>query len=79
MGRFRELKVWQKSKSLAVEIYKLTNEKSWDSDFRFKQQVRSAAISIPSNLAEGDESGSNKNSIRYFYNTIDNIRFVVTE
>ena len=67
MGRFRELKVWQKSKSLAVEIYKLTSEKTWERDYRFKQQIRAAAISIPSNIAEGDESGSNKNSIRYFY------------
>lgn len=59
MGNFRNLRVWQKSKELAVEIYKLTNEESFKKDFGLKDQIRRAAVSVPSNIAEGDELDTN--------------------
>jgi four helix bundle protein len=64
---FKNLKVWQKSKELAVLIYKITQEKDFRQDFGFKDQIRRAAISIPSNIAEGDERGTNKEAVRFFY------------
>lgn len=67
MGGFRDLKVWQKSKELAVLIYRVTQEPVFRRDFGFKDQIRRAAISIPSNIAEGDERGSNKDAVRFFY------------
>jgi len=67
MKGFRGLKVWQKGKELAVEIYKLTQVGSFNRDFSLKDQIRRAAVSIPSNLAEGDERGSNKDAVRFFY------------
>jgi four helix bundle protein len=68
MGDFKKLEVWQLSKDLAVQIYKLTIERAgFEKDFRFRDQIRSSAVSIASNIAEGDESGSNKQSIRYFF------------
>lgn len=66
MGDFKKLQVWSKSKDLAVSIYKATNEGAISKDFRFRDQLRAAAVSIPSNIAEGEESGSNANAIRYF-------------
>jgi four helix bundle protein len=50
---FRELLVWQKAMDLVTEVYSLTAD--WPSDERFglTSQARRAAISIPSNLAEG--------------------------
>jgi four helix bundle protein len=66
MGNFRKLQVWTKSKDLAVAVYRVTNEGSIAKDFRFRDQLRAAAVSIPSNIAEGDESGTNANAIRYF-------------
>ena len=59
MGDFRKLKVWEKSKDLAVRIYKLTNQGHFIKDFRFRDQIRAAAISIPSNIAEGAGRNSN--------------------
>jgi len=53
MSGFRDLKVWQKSKELAVLIYRVTQEQVFRRDFGFKDQIRRAAISIPSNIAEG--------------------------
>ena len=67
MSGFRELKVWQKSKDLAVTIYRITQEGKFSRDFGFRDQIRRAAVSVPSNIAEGDERGSNKDAIRFFY------------
>jgi len=67
MGKFMELKVWQRAKDLAVYIYKITGEGEISWDFGFRDQIRRAAVSIPSNIAEGDEFGSNKQAIRFFY------------
>ena len=66
MGDFTKLQVWQKTKSLAISIYKLNNL-NLERDFRYKDQLRSAAVSISSNIAEGDELNTNKQSIRHFY------------
>jgi four helix bundle protein len=67
MGKFQELKVWQRAKDLAVYIYKITGKGSFAKDFSLRDQIRRAAVSIPSNIAEGDELGSNKQAIRHFY------------
>jgi len=67
MSGFRDLKVWQRSKELAVLIYKLTQKGPFTRDYGFRDQIRRAAVSIPSNLAEGDERGSNKDAVRFFY------------
>lgn len=64
---FRNLAVWQKSKDLAVYIYKLTNTGSFSRDFGLRDQLRRAAVSIPSNIAEGDERDTNKDSVRFLY------------
>ena len=64
MGKFEELKVWQRAKELAVYVYKLTG--SWK-DFSLRDQMRRAAVSTPSNIAEGDEYGSNKQSVKFLY------------
>ena len=67
MGKFMELKVWQRAKDLAVYIYKITRERTFAKDFGFRDQIRRAALSIPSNIAEGDELGSNKQAVKFFY------------
>ena len=67
MSGFRDLKVWQRSKKLAVLIYKHTQKGPFTRDYGFRDQIRRAAVSVPSNIAEGDERGSNKDAIRFFY------------
>jgi four helix bundle protein len=64
---FRELKVWQGAKELAVQIYRLTQEGDFSRDFGLRDQIRRSAVSIPSNIAEGDERGSNKDAVRFLY------------
>ena len=67
MGNFQKLRVWQIAKEIAVKIYKLTQNPQFKKDFGFRDQIQRAAVSIPSNIAEGDELGTDKLSVRYFY------------
>src|SRR5438045_55023 len=54
MGRsFREVKVWQRATDLAVEVYALTSELPQSERFGLVFQLRRAAVSVPSNIAEG--------------------------
>ena len=64
---FRKLIVWQKSKDLAVDIYKLTSTGNLVKDYSLTDQMRRAAVSIPSNIAEGNDRESQKEFLRYLY------------
>lgn len=51
--QFRDLLVWQKSMTLAREIYRITRKFPKDEMFGLTSQMRRAAVSISSNIAEG--------------------------
>ncbi len=68
MGNFRKLKAWQVSKEIAVDAYKLVdNAPRLKNDFRFASQITSSAVSIVSNIAEGEELDTLKQGIRHFH------------
>ena len=67
MGNFQELKVWQRAKELAVFLYKLTGKGTFAKDWGLRDQIRRSAVSIPSNVAEGDELDTDRQSINFFY------------
>lgn len=67
MGKFQELRVWQIAKDIAVKIYKLTGSRSFSKDLGLRDQIQRASVSIASNIAEGDELGTDKQSIRHFF------------
>lgn len=54
--RFEELQVWQKAKELTNLIYQLSLSGSFARDFGLRDQMRRAAVSVMSNIAEGFES-----------------------
>ncbi|HYE81015.1 MAG TPA: four helix bundle protein [Clostridia bacterium] len=64
---FKKLNVWQKSKDLAVDIYKLTSCGEIARDYGFLDQIRKAAVSVSSNIAEGNDRESEKEFIRFLY------------
>ena len=66
MGNYNKMEVWKESRDLAVEIYKITGKGPISNDYSFRDQIRRSAISIPSNLAEGEESLFEKVSIKFF-------------
>jgi len=53
MQHFRELKVWQKSHALVLSLYQLTKRFPADERFGLTSQLRRAAVSVPTNIAEG--------------------------
>lgn len=79
MGDFRKLEVWPLAKDLAIDIYKLTNLPEFSKDFGLRDQIRRAAVSVPSNISEGEESGTNKLSIRYFHIAKGSLAEVITQ
>ena len=50
---FKDLIVWQKSYELVLEFYKMTGSFPKSEIYGLSQQMRRAAVSIPSNIAEG--------------------------
>ena len=62
---FEKLQVWQKSKSLAKDIYALTHGFPKTELFNLTSQMQRAAISILSNLAEGTSRSSYKDKARF--------------
>jgi len=64
---FEELDVWKESCELAVSIYQLANEGKLGRDYALKDQMTRAAVSIPSNIAEGKERETVSELIRFLY------------
>jgi four helix bundle protein len=59
---FRDLTVWQRSMRMAVEVYRLTEGFPREEIYGLTSQMRRAAVSIPSNIAEGHgRLGPNEN------------------
>ncbi|MGH8640353.1 MAG: four helix bundle protein [Burkholderiales bacterium] len=57
MARFEDLDVWQRATRLSSDLYRTL---AGLSDFGFRDQITRTGLSIPSNIAEGYERGSNK-------------------
>ena len=55
--RFEDLIAWQKARELTKRIYAVTRQADFAKDFRLKDQIQRAAVSIMSNIAEGFERG----------------------
>jgi four helix bundle protein len=66
INSFEDLIVWQKAQDLAVKIYHIAdNNKFIQKDFTLIRQLKSAALSISDNIAEGFEYNNNPDFHRY--------------
>lgn len=65
MHNYKELKMWQKARSLVKEVYGLTKLFPADERYGITSQIQRAAISISANIAEGSGRGSNKDFSRF--------------
>ena len=64
-GGYRDLLVWQKGIVLAKEVYRLTRTFPSDEKYGLVSQMRRAAVSVPSNIAEGQARRSTKEFIQF--------------
>ena len=65
MRNFKELKIWQKGFDIAVKSFKLTSQFPKEEKYGIVSQMTRAAISIPSNIAEGSSRSSEKDYNRF--------------
>ena len=64
---YKELIVWQKSFRLCTQLYKITRAFPSEERFGLTSQIRRAAVSIPSNIAEGYGRGTTPDYIRFLW------------
>lgn len=64
-GSFEDLKIWQKSMSLVTIIYQVTKDFPKEERYDLTSQMRRAAVSIPSNIAEGSQRSSKKEFMHF--------------
>ncbi len=62
--KFEDLEVWKRAARLSADIYKVMRNQQ---DFGFRDQITRAGLSIPSNIAEGFERGTQKECINFLH------------
>jgi len=67
-NNFEDLKIWQMGESLAMRIYSLTDKFPKHELYNIVSQLRRAAISVPTNIAEASGRYHDKESIHFMFN-----------
>jgi four helix bundle protein len=66
---FSDLRVWQESMDLVVDVYRVTRTFPRDELFGLVSQMRRTAVSVPSNIAEGKGRSSRNDQVHFFLNS----------
>lgn len=67
MGTHKDLDVWKLSIDFVVEIYKITHRLPDEEKYGLCSQMQRAAVSIPSNIAEGSAKSGSKEYLHYLH------------
>ncbi|MDX1406763.1 MAG: four helix bundle protein [Saprospiraceae bacterium] len=62
---FKQLNIWMRAKELVLDIYRVSRAFPSEEMFGLTRQIRTSAVSIPSNIAEGCGRGSSKQLVQY--------------
>jgi len=65
--RFEDIEAWKKARILVKEVYKVTAEGKFSKDFSLKDQIRRAAVSIISNIAEGFSRQTDQEFVQFLH------------
>ena len=63
--RFEDVEAWKKGRELTQRIYQITSQTKFTRDYTLRDQIRRAAISITSNIAEGFDRGGNREFVQF--------------
>ena len=63
--QFEDLNVWQEARQLVARIYAVSKARAFNQDFGLRDQIRRAAVSTMSNIAEGFERGTRKEFVQF--------------
>jgi four helix bundle protein len=75
----KDLKVWQESMDLVIQIYKLAENFPKHEVYGLSSQIRRASISIPSNIAEGAGRKGGKEFTRFLYIALGSLSEIETQ
>jgi len=75
----KELEVWQKGIAFITDVYSITNSFPKDEMYGLVSQIRRAAVSVPSNIAEGAARQSNKEYIQFLYIALGSLMELETQ
>ena len=64
---YRRLLVWQLAHDLAIDVFSGTAGDAFKRDWSLRDQIRRSALSVPSNIAEGNQRGSDKDCVRFLF------------
>ncbi len=78
-GKYQDLKVWQLPMEVAEDVYALTRRFPDDELYGMRSQMRRAAVSIPSNIAEGKGRNSNKELVHFLANARGSLHELETQ
>ena len=67
MSTHKDLEIWKLSMELVEKVYKATNTFPKEERYVLSSQIRRAAISVPSNIAEGAARKGNKENLQFLY------------
>jgi len=65
--RFEDVKAWQEARELAALVYDITQTGTFARDFGLRDQIRRAAVSVGSNIAEGFARNGNKEFAKFLW------------
>jgi len=65
--QFEDIEAWKKARILVKEVYKVTAEGKFSKDFSLKDQIRRAAVSIISNIAEGFSRQTDQEFVQFLH------------
>jgi len=78
-GTYRELRVWQRSLDLVMEVYRSTKGFPKDEVYGLVSQMRRAAVSVSSNIAEGKGRSSDKELVVFLCHARGSVLEVETQ
>ena len=67
--KFKDIEAWQNARELSKAVYAITADGEFSRDFGLRDQIRSAAVSVLSNIAEGFDRSGNREFMNWLCDT----------